>query len=189
MTLLYAGTREGLEVTDADLIDRAAAGDHDALGALYDRHADAAFRLALRILRDHTLAEDAVQEAFLALWRSAARYHAERATVRSWLLTLVHRRAIDLVRREQHQRTLPPPEEQELPAPDPIGATAILGEERRLVVAALESLPADHRQLLELAYYGGLSQSEIAARLGIPLGTVKSRTFAALAQLREWLAA
>ena len=177
---------EAREPTDEQVLEAVGRGDDDALGELYDRFGRLAFRLAFRILRDRALAEDAVQEAFLAVWRSADAYKRERAKPSTWILTVVHRRAVDIVRREQSRRSEP----LEV-APEPaVGAAdddAVLRDRRAAVQAALTELPGDQRQALELAYYGGLTQSELAERLGVPLGTVKSRMFAGLGRLRELL--
>jgi RNA polymerase sigma-70 factor (ECF subfamily) len=147
-----------------------------------------AYGLALRILRDPALAQDAVQDAFLGVWRTAASFDARRGNAQTWLLTLVHRRAVDVVRREQRRRTEPLDD-----APVASGASteeeASVREQRRAVQAALAQLPGDQREALELSYYGGLTQTELAERLGIPLGTVKSRVFAGLARLRDLLEA
>jgi RNA polymerase sigma-70 factor (ECF subfamily) len=147
-----------------------------------------AYGLALRILRDPALAQDAVQDAFLGAWRTAASFDARRGNAQTWLLTLVHRRAVDVVRREQRRRTEPLDD-----APVASGASteeeASVREQRRAVQAALAHLPDDQREALELSYYGGLTQTELAERLGIPLGTVKSRVFAGLARLRDLLEA
>jgi RNA polymerase sigma factor (sigma-70 family) len=173
--------------SDEQVLEAVGRGDDDALGVLYDRFGRLAYRLAFRILRDRALAEDAVQEAFLAVWRSADAYKRERAKPSTWILTVVHRRAVDLVRREQIRRGEP----LEV-APEPsVGAVdedAVLRDRRAAVQAALTELPGEQRQALELAYYGGLTQSELAERLGVPLGTVKSRMFAGLGRLRELLA-
>ena len=160
----------------------------DALGVLYDRFGRPAYRLAFRILRDSALAEDAVQEAFLAVWRSADAYKRERAKPSTWILTVVHRRAVDIVRREQTRRGEPLEVAPE-PVSGPADEDAVLRDRRAAVQAALTELPGEQRQALELAYYGGLTQSELAERLGVPLGTVKSRMFAGLGRLRELLAA
>jgi RNA polymerase sigma-70 factor (ECF subfamily) len=173
--------------TDEELVAAVAGGDDDALAELYDRYSRPAYGLSLRILRDPALAQDAVQEAFLGVWRTAAAYDPGRASAQTWLLTLVHRRAVDVVRREERRRTDPLPEQ--LPQGVEGGADdeADLRERRRRVQAALARLADDQRQALELAYYGGLSQSELAERLGVPLGTIKSRMYVALAKLRELL--
>jgi RNA polymerase sigma-70 factor (ECF subfamily) len=155
------------------------------LAELYDRYGQAAYGLALRVLRDPTLAEDAVEDAFLAAWRSAD-YRPERSSLRSWILMLVHRRAVDVVRREQHRRGSPAAHMPDLAA-DSAEDTAIVRLERRRVLEALEQLSPEQRELIELAYYGGLTQSELAERLGVPRGTIKSRTSAALAGLRAHL--
>ncbi|HEU4942522.1 MAG TPA: sigma-70 family RNA polymerase sigma factor [Gaiellaceae bacterium] len=172
--------------SDEDVLEAVGRGDHDALGVLYDRFGRLAYGLAFRILRDRALAEDAVQEAFLAVWRAADGYRRERAKPSTWILTVVHRRAVDLVRREERRRGEPLESAPE-PAVAPVDEDATLRERRAAVQDALTALPGDQRQALELAYYGGLTQSELAERLGVPLGTVKSRMFAGLARLRELL--
>ena len=177
---------EAREPTDEQVLEAVGRGDDDALGELYDRFGRLAFRLAFRILRDRALAEDAVQEAFLAVWRSADAYKRERAKPSTWILTVVHRRAVDIVRREQSRRSEPLEVAPE-PSVGPADEDAVLRDRRAAVQAALTELPGDQRQALELAYYGGLTQSELAERLGVPLGTVKSRMFAGLGRLRELL--
>jgi RNA polymerase sigma factor (sigma-70 family) len=173
------------QLGDEELVALAASSDERALAELYDRYGRIAYGLALRILRDEALAEDAVQEAFLAVWRQAARFRQERGQARSWLLTLVHRRAVDLVRREERRRAEPSA------SPTPLAPTseeeASLRARRRLVQEALRRLPQEQRELIELAYYGGLTQAELAERLRLPLGTVKSRMFAGLKRLHELL--
>jgi len=171
-------------ISDEQLLKAVGGGDHDALGVLYDRFGKVAYGLAFRILRDRTLAEDAVQEAFLALWRSADSYRRERAKPSTWILTVVHRRAVDLVRREEIRRG-DPLESAPEPTSGPVDEDVTLRSRRVEVQAALRELPEDQRQALELAYYGGYTQSELAERLGVPLGTIKSRMFAGLAQLRK----
>jgi RNA polymerase sigma factor (sigma-70 family) len=173
--------------SDEALLEAAARSDEDALAALYDRYGRVAYGLALRVLRDQALAEDAVQEAFLQVWRSAGRFDPRRAKASTWLLTFVHRRAVDLVRREERRRV----EAAETPPPQ-AGPGADEDAERRskrqIVQDALRRLPADQREAIELAYYGGFTQSELAERLGQPLGTIKSRMFAGLMRLRTLLA-
>jgi RNA polymerase sigma factor (sigma-70 family) len=177
---------EAREPSDEQVLEAVGRGDDDALGVLYDRFGRLAYRLAFRILRDQALAEDAVQEAFLAVWRSADAYKRERAKPSTWILTVVHRRAVDIVRREQTRRGEPLEVAPE-PSVGPADEDAVLRDRRAAVQAALTELPGDQRQALELAYYGGLTQSELAERLGVPLGTVKSRMFAGLGRLRELL--
>jgi RNA polymerase sigma-70 factor (ECF subfamily) len=145
-----------------------------------------AYGLALRVLRDSALAEDAVQEAFLAVWRSAHRYIPERSKPSTWILTFVHRRAVDLVRREERRRTEQLTDDEALSGGS-VDEEAWLRLERERVQAALRQLPDQQREALELAYYGGFTQSELAERLGQPLGTIKSRMFTGLARLRELL--
>jgi RNA polymerase sigma factor (sigma-70 family) len=175
------------ERSDEELLDAVASGDDRALAALYDRFSRVAYGLAYRILRDQALAEDAVQEAFLAIWRSAQGYRRERAKPATWILTLVHRRSVDLVRREDRRRAEALDEARE-PATAGVDEEASIRDRRMAVQEALAQLPEDQRQALELAYYGGLTQSELAERLGVPLGTIKSRMFAGLGRLREILA-
>ena len=177
-------------LSDEALIALVARGDDSALGELYDRVGRVAYSIAHRILRDERLAEDAVQEGFLAVWRSAASFRAERAKASTWIVTLVHRRAVDIVRREERRRTESLDADALPDAPDPSGSAedeAWLGFERDRVLAAIRTLPDAQRETIELAYYGGYSQSELAERLGVPLGTIKSRMFAGLARLRDVL--
>jgi RNA polymerase sigma-70 factor (ECF subfamily) len=175
---------------DEALLALAARDDEDALAALYDRYGRVAYGLALRIVRDQALAEDAVQEAFLAVWRTAGSFRADRARPSTWILTLVHRRAVDVVRREERRRAAPlaegveEPHEQARAADEEIELT----DRRRIVQEALRRLPDEQREALELAYYGGLTQSELAERLSVPLGTIKSRMFTGLRRLRDLLA-
>lgn len=179
--------REHTHLSDEALVALVGRGDDAALGELYDRLGRIAYGLALRVLRDERLAEDAVQEAFLAVWRGAGGYRADRAKASSWVLTLVHRRAVDLVRREDRRRADPLPEsfaEREGPRAEDV---AWLRLERERVQGALARLPDTQREAIELAYYGGFSQAELAERLGVPLGTIKSRMFSGLARLRELL--
>ncbi len=157
---------------------------------LYDRHGRVAYGLAFRVLRDERHAEDAVQDAFLSVWRTAAGFRAERGKASTWILTLVHRRAVDVVRREQRRRADPLLDETHEAIPDERASTeevAWLRFERERVGEALAQLPDQQREAIELAYYGGYSQSELAERLGVPLGTIKSRMFAGLSRLRELL--
>jgi RNA polymerase sigma factor (sigma-70 family) len=174
-------------LSDEALLALASRSDEAALGELYDRYGRVAYGLALRILRDRALAEDAVQEAFLAVWRSAGSFLAEQGKPSTWILTLVHRRAVDLVRREERRRA-EPLDELAQPTGEATDEEAWLRAQRQVVQEALRKLPADQREALELAYYGGFTQSELAERLGQPLGTIKSRMFTGLKRLRELLA-
>jgi RNA polymerase sigma-70 factor (ECF subfamily) len=179
--------RDLAHLSDEALVALAARSDDLALAELYDRFGRAAYGLALRVIRDEALAEDAVQEAFLAVWRGAARFVPERAKASTWILTLVHRRAVDVVRREERRRADPLPETGPEAGGPSAADTAWLRAERERVQAALGRLPLEQRQAIELAYYGGFTQSELAERLGEPLGTIKSRMFAGLGRLRELL--
>ncbi|XVS61903.1 RNA polymerase sigma factor [Actinosynnema sp. CA-299493] len=175
-----------------DLAARVTVGDRTAFGELYDRHAKPAYSLARRICVDPDLAEDVVQEAFLALWRNPAAYDHSRGGFGTWLMTVVHHRAVDAVRREnaQRRRSLPLTDEVSernvTPAQgaDHAALSAVAGAEVR---EAMQRLPEDQRQVLTLAYLGGYTQIEVAALTGVPLGTVKSRTFAAIRKLRTTL--
>ncbi|HZL54475.1 MAG TPA: sigma-70 family RNA polymerase sigma factor [Solirubrobacteraceae bacterium] len=174
-------------LADEDLMARVYEGDTRAFGVVFDRHSSVAFSLAYRMCGRRALAEEVVQEAFLSLWRSGARYDRGRGSVRSWVLAVVHHRAIDLIRHESVRAgrdvhddgvaaTLPALERTELEV------------ERRsdahLVRGALEELPSEQRQVIELAYFGGFSHSEIAGMLGIPSGTVKGRMRLGMGKLR-----
>ena len=178
---MTATTRE-----DPDLVVACSNGDQHALGALYDRYGKRAYGLAFRVLRDSALAEEAVQDAFLTVWRQAAKYDRARGTASTWILTLVHRRAVDLVRRQHRFNALAV--ELEISAPLTLVESVDEHVARRSELqAALRMLSSAERQVLELAYWGGLTQSQIATALGIPAGTVGSRVFHALAKLRDAL--
>src|SRR4051794_35378342 len=178
--------RDLAHLSDEAVVALAARSDESALAELYDRFGRIAYGLAFRVLRDAALAEDAVQEAFLDVWRQANRFVPERARASSWLFTFVHRRAVDVVRREQRRRA---DAIEAAPEATSAGAEeeAWLRLERERVQAALRQLPDAQREAIELAYYGGFTQSELAERLGEPLGTIKSRMFTGLAHLRELL--
>jgi RNA polymerase sigma factor (sigma-70 family) len=174
---------------DEALVRRVVGGDQQALGELYDRYGRPAYSLARRICADDGIAEDVVQEVFLAFWRDPTRFDSARGTFGTWLLTLVHHKSVDAVRRESaiRRRTVPASDDgEEWSAPPGPGADqAALGK----VVAgqvreALGGLPAEQRQALALAYFGGYTQREVAALTGVPLGTVKSRMFTGVQRLR-----
>jgi RNA polymerase sigma-70 factor (ECF subfamily) len=175
--------------TDEELVARLAAGvDEAALSELYDRYQAAMYGLAMRITNDAALAQDAVQEAFVGIWRNAARYAEGRASVRTWMLSIAHHRAIDIVRRRRATSPLPEFDEinEALTTPDvwpEVARAADAAEVRR----AIATLPEAQSQAIQLAYFSGLTQTEIAEREQIPLGTVKSRVRLGLAALRREL--
>lgn len=175
------------EISDGGLVARCAAGDEAALAALYDRHAGAAYGLAVRVARNVGLAEDAVQEGFLGVWRSARRFDQERGNARTWILSLVHHKAVDLVRREAARRSDPSDNVPERAGDTDVPAEALASFERGRIMVALDRLTPAQREVLTLAYFDGLTQPELATRLGEPLGTIKSRTHAALGRLRAIL--
>jgi RNA polymerase sigma-70 factor (ECF subfamily) len=175
--------------TDEALIARLLGREEAALGALYDRHARAAFSLAYRIVGDPETAEEVVQEAFLIVWRRAETYRPERGAVRTWLLTVVRNRAIDTVRGKASTTPTTSVDDLPLVALDSPEAEAIRSVEARVVRDALSELPPEQREVVELAYFGGLSYPEVAARTGVPVGTVKSRMRLALERLRALLTA
>ena len=175
---------------DEVLVLRLADGDRTALGALYVRYGRAAYSLASRICVDPGLAEDVVQEVFLAVWSAPQRYDGARGAFLTWLLTLVHHKSVDAVRREStfRRRTMPEAEEGWSPPPDPGADDAALGAVAAAQVrAALGTLPSEQRVTLALAYYGGYTQREVATLTGVPLGTVKSRMFNGVQRLRGLL--
>ena len=177
------------EARDRELVQAIGRGDEDAFRGLFGRYAPSAMALARRVARQPFLAEEIVQEAFLAVWRNPSGYDQQRGSVRAWLMGMVHHRAVDAVRREEAQRRRVEESMVSDPvaSPDPADdvADAIdLPEERKAVRAALEALPAEQREVIELMYFGGLSQSKISERLGLPLGTVKSRTLLGMRRLR-----
>jgi RNA polymerase sigma factor (sigma-70 family) len=180
-----SSARELAHLSDEAVLALIARADEQALAELYRRFGRLAYGLAFRILRDDALAQDAVQEGFLSVWRGAGRFTAERSKPSTWLLTLVHRRAVDLVRREERRRADPLPDEPEAAPVGPDEAEQLT--QRETIRAALRQLPPEQREALELAYYGGYTQSELAERLGQPLGTIKSRMFTGLTRLRETL--
>jgi RNA polymerase sigma-70 factor, ECF subfamily len=172
------------EPTDGDLLQRVAGGDAGAFELLYRRYSRPVFGLALRRLRDRMRAEDAVQETFTAVWRSARTYRPERGPGAPWIYTVARNAIVDRAR----HRSEPPSE-----VPDMASSEAGPPEQAEIADAsfrvhrALEELPQNERDVIELAYWGGLSQSEVAEFLGIPLGTVKTRTRAALGRLADVL--
>lgn len=177
------------DVPDDELVRAVATGAHPALAALYDRYGRRAYSLARRVCRDDTLAEDVVQEVFLAFWRDPGRFDPDRGGFGTWLLTLVHHKSVDAVRREStiRRRTVAVVDDgQEWSGPPGPGADlgALRSMEAGQVRAALGRLPAEQREALALAYFGGYSQREVATLTGVPLGTVKSRMFSGMRRLR-----
>lgn len=178
----------GTTEDDAALLGRLIARDESALAALYDRHGATAFALALRVVGDRETAEEVVQEGFLSVWRGAATYRPERGTARGWLLSVVRNRAIDVVRARAARPRTTSSEDLVLAAVDDPEQAAIDAVTGTAIRAAVATLPAEQRAAVELAYFAGLSYPEIAARMGVPLGTVKSRLRLALERLRARLA-
>lgn len=172
----------------AELIGRMARGDRDAFAEFYDRYARLVYPLILRILRDPTEAADVLQDVFWEAWQGAAAYDAGRGTPEAWMVTRARSRAIDRVRSiRRRSETFVAPVEENL-APDPAAGAPDLAEraeDRGVLRSALEQLPDAQREVIELAYYAGLTQTEIAQHLTQPLGTVKTRIRLGLERLRE----
>ena len=171
---------------DGDVLKRVAKGSPEAFEALYDRHSRLAFTIALRVLHDEAAAEDVVQDAFLAVWRKTVTYRAELGSVRTWFATIVRNRAIDRLRREKRRDMY------ELgcdAAIERAGLSDTWAEvaaqlSRQQIRTALQSLPAEQRETIELAYWCGLSRSEISHAMRVPIGTVKGRVRLAMVKLR-----
>jgi len=192
MWLLWAAVagHPGETAADHTALERMARGDHDALAELYDRHARLVYSLALRIVRDQGDAEDVVQEVFSQAWRQAARYESSRGNVIAWLLNLARSRAIDRLRgrRSRPEGTVDPVA---LEVPDlatPIDEELALSGRATQIRAAVEDLSVLQRMAIELAFYEGLTHVEIAERLELPLGTVKTRIRQGLLKLKDRLA-
>ena len=181
-----------VHLSDEALVAQIARGDELALGAFYDRFGRVVYSLVLRVVRNVQLAEEATQEAFLAVWRTADEYRASRGSARAWLLTIAHRRAVDRVRYEQRRVVANVPLDETTLGqireiiPSAEDAAWVVFERERLV-RALAQIPDAERELIELAYFDGYTQSQLAERLGLPLGTVKRRTFTGLRRLRGLL--
>lgn len=181
------------ELDDEELMQRLVLRDLAAFRTLYARYSSLVYSAALRVVRDPQIAEDMVQEIFLRLWRKPERYTATRGKFSTWLTSVTRNRAVDEVRsrgrRFRHETASPEEQERELPGPDADdpALTAELSDQRRLILTALSRLPPEQRQTIELAYFGGLTQQEIAERLGQPLGTVKTRIRLGMQKLRAAL--
>lgn len=183
------GRLSGVEPPDEELVRGVVAGMPSALAALYDRYGRRAYSLARRICVDEGLAEDVVQEVFLAFWRDPRRFDAVRGRFATWILALVHHKSVDAVRRESaiRRRTVPAHDgydDRSAPAGPGADQGALGAVAASHVRNALGNLPTEQRQALALAYFGGYTQREVAALTGVPLGTVKSRMFAGMQRLR-----
>ena len=182
------------ELGDEELMQRLHHRDKRAFEAIFDRYGDLVYSTALRVLRDAHLAEDVSQEIFVRLWRKPQSYVAERGRFLTWLISVTRNRAVDEVRsrgrRQRHETASPEEQERELPASDSIdpALNAQLSEQAGIVRAALAKLPPEQREIIELAYFGGLTQQEISERLDQPLGTVKTRIRLGMQKLRAALA-
>jgi RNA polymerase sigma-70 factor, ECF subfamily len=177
-------------LADEELMELVDAGDTRAFEVIFDRHSGAGYSLALRMCGRRALAEDIVQEAFLSLWRSGSGYDRARGSVRSWVLSAVHNRAIDALRRTGAKAGRDVSDEgiaERLPAREATDAEVERRDESRRVRSALDEIPADQRQVIELAYFGGLSHSQIAEMLDLPPGTVKGRMRLGLTKMRSAL--
>jgi RNA polymerase sigma-70 factor (ECF subfamily) len=174
-------------LADEELMHLVRAGDAQAFEIVFDRHSGAAFSLAYRMCGRQAMAEDIVQEAFVSLWRSGARYDATRGSVRTWVLSVVRNRTIDAFRRESAKGSRDVSEEgiaERMAAPELTDAEVERRDEARQVRKALVELPPDQRQVIELAYFGGFTHSQIADMLELPSGTVKGRMRLGLTKMR-----
>jgi RNA polymerase sigma factor (sigma-70 family) len=183
------GARSLGEASDRDLVRRVRSADEEAFRALFRRYGPLAKGLAYRVVRQRSMAEEIVQEAFLALWKDPESYREDRGTFRSWLLATVHHRAVDLVRREEAQRRRGLEQQAETEAvaediADSVADSVDLAGTRRRVQAALQDIAPAQRQVLEKMYFEGRTQADVARELGLPLGTVKSRTLLGMRRLR-----
>src|SRR5215217_6280281 len=186
------GTADLRALADEDLMQLVRRNDPRAFEVVYERHSGAAFSLAYRMVGRGNVAEDVVQESFLSIWRSGARYERARGSVRTWVLGIVHHRAIDALRRSfVHERRRASDEglEEQLETGERTDVEAARHEEAATVRAALEHLPADQSHVIELAYFGGFTHTEIAEILDTPVGTVKGRMRLGLQKMRHALGA
>ena len=189
---LTVGISERAEDRDRDLVARIRGRDEEAFRHLFEAYAPSATSLAMRVVRQAHLAEEIVQEAFISLWRSPEGYDATRGSVRAWLMGMVHHRAVDAVRREEAQRrrageAIASAREETADHADDVVHELGRPEERRVVRAALGELPAEQREVLEMMYFDGLTQTQVADETGLPLGTVKSRTLLGMRRMRSAL--
>jgi RNA polymerase sigma-70 factor (ECF subfamily) len=182
--------RDLRDLADEDLMQLVRRGDADAFAIVYDRHASSVFSLAYRMMGSRAAAEDVAQEAFLSAWRSGARYDRGRGSVRTWLLGIVHNRAIDGMRRGK-VRDFPRVDDEtateRLEAEERTDVEVARRDEAATIRAAIETLPSDQSQVIELAYFGGFTHTEIASMVEAPVGTVKGRMRLGLKKLRDEL--
>jgi RNA polymerase sigma-70 factor (ECF subfamily) len=177
-------------LADEDLMQLVRRSHAPAFEVIYERHSQAAFSLAYRMAGTRGVAEDVVQDAFLSIWRSGARYERTRGSVRTWVLGIVHHRAIDALRRSfVHERRRASDEglEERLETGERTDLEAARHEEARTVRAALDHLPSEQSQVIELAYFGGFTHTEIATMLDTPVGTIKGRMRLGLEKMRHAL--
>lgn len=170
-------------LSDAQLVNRIVAGQEEALVEFYARYVNLVFSVALHVLQDHAEAEEVVQDVFLTIWRRAEAYDASRGSITTWLLTIARRRAIDRHRRREAR----PPSASSLDLPDQAYGIALPKVGELDLHKAMEGLPPEQRECIELIYFGGLSHSEVATRLHVPPGTVKGRVRLAMEKLRRAL--
>ena len=180
--------RHYLILADEDLISLVEAADAEAFATLYDRHSRAAFSLAYRMMGERQASEDLTQDAFLKVWRSASSYRAERGSVRTWILSIVHNRGIDQIRSQASRRRTQDKIEASAPRSQPSEAFAETwrNSQRDQVREALNTLPPEQLKILELAYFSGYTHVEISDLLGLPLGTVKGRMRLGLKKIRDY---
>jgi RNA polymerase sigma-70 factor, ECF subfamily len=177
-----------LFLADEDLISLVEAADAEAFATLYDRHSRAAFSLAYRMMGERQASEDLTQDAFLKVWRGASSYRAERGSVRTWILSIVHNRGIDQIRSQASRRRTQETFEASAPRSQPSEAFAetLRNSQRDQVREALNTLPPEQLKILELAYFSGYTHVEISDLLGLPLGTVKGRMRLGLKKIRDY---
>lgn len=177
-------------IVDAALARRIRSGDREAVGELYDRYAGTALAVALQVLHDRGAAEDVVHDAYVAVWQKIARFDEDRGTLRAWLLTIVRNRAVDRLRGRRPMAAVDDLDERSMlsTGANPTWDAAIASLDQQALRSAVHSLPAEQRQAVELAYFGGRTYREVAQVIGIPPGTAASRLRLALARLRSTLA-
>ncbi|MFY9748534.1 MAG: sigma-70 family RNA polymerase sigma factor [Acidobacteriaceae bacterium] len=176
-------------VPDSALVERIMAGEEDALSALYDRYAGMLFAMLVRILKDTSAAEEVLQDLFLQLWRGASRFDSSRGSLPAWLLVIGRNRALSRLRRPERREILEDPEEfslESVPSAGDLEDDAARTQLMQRLRGAMATLPPEQKEALELAYFEGMTQTEIAARTGSPLGTVKSRVRAAMQSLKRF---